>query len=159
MLTNQVSAVLSSQDVTDIMNAFNTVETKLPAHINLPPDQRDGMLKINIANKEFCADVIKVYPNIKDLMPAYINIAEMKKDVELFDGLDAIYQRAQEIQNQVADLMILAGNEAYVQALAVYSNNQTAAKRGLKGAAEANEVLSKRFAGQGKRKKAPAPVA
>lgn len=158
MFKNEISAVISSQDVADITAAFQTIISKLPPHVALPPEIRDAMLKINVANKEFCKDAINVYPGVKALMPAYIDIAEMQKDLTLFEVLEPLLSYSENVRNHIANLMAVAGSEAYTQGLGIYSSLKTPAKKDMAGAKAAYNVLSTRFAGQGKKKGGDQPT-
>ena len=82
-------------------------------------------------------------------LPAYFSVAELKKDLTLYQQLDPLLLEINKLAEKIDDTQMLAGSEAYVTALAAYRNFEAAAKAGIQGADTIYELLKARFAGQG----------
>jgi hypothetical protein len=145
MLENKISAIISQQDLTDITNAINLISTKMPFLLGLDEDERKTLLKINNSNKTFSEDVVRVWPTVSNYLPAYLNKAELEKDLNLFNALDNVRILLESLTAKVTDTQIMAGNETYNVSLIAYRSIATAARSSQPGAQGAYDQLSPRF--------------
>jgi hypothetical protein len=155
MLENKISAIISQQDLTDITNAINLINTKMPFLLGLDEDERKTLLKINNSNKTFSEDVVRVWPTVSAYLPAYLNKTELEKDLNLFNALDNVRILLESLTAKVTDTQIMAGNETYNVSLIAYRSIATAARSSQPGAQGAYDQLAPRF--QKASKKAPQP--
>lgn len=149
LLNNRISAALSAQDVEDIKLLLRQAEAKIPFLIGLTNEERKMMPKINRSNKLFVDDALQACQDNAALLPAYLQVAEMRKDYELYRSLGDVLQPLAQLYEKVRDTQILAGSEAYSSALMAYRMFQMAAESGLPGLDSVVSRLSERFAGQG----------
>ncbi|MFM2387448.1 MAG: hypothetical protein RL660_2205 [Bacteroidota bacterium] len=146
--TNRVSAAVAPADLTAIKTAIATIKSKLPFLIGLTNEERISIPKISEANRVFTSDAIMAVANNADMLPAYFNATELKRDLELYNTLDEIAIMLAQLTEQVSDTQMLAGSEAYVSALSAYRLFGAASVAGVAGADAIYDLLAARFANQ-----------
>ena len=82
------------------------------------------------------------------LVPPYVDLAELQKDLNAVEKLRAFYNPMAQMTKMLDDTMLLAGSEAYVAALAFYNAVKGAARANVPGAALIYEDLRERFPGR-----------
>jgi hypothetical protein len=130
---NKISATVSAQDRADILAAFGTIKAKLPFLINLTPVERRRMPSIS-TERGGMNDTFPMEMGLHaDLVPTYVEMAEVTKDVGLWLVLDEITACAREVCEGIEDTKQAVGNDLYLAYLAFYNNVAQAAKRGVAG--------------------------
>jgi hypothetical protein len=148
--SNRISASLTAEQIKQLHDAFDLIDAILdPIVVGLSVTERSSLPKINDSNKTFTADALLGARQNADLLPAYVNLDEMDKDLTLYNQLDPFIGRTSKIATKFSDTQMLAGSEAYVTGLAVYRLAESAANAGVAGADALYQVLKQRFAGQG----------
>jgi hypothetical protein len=145
---NRVSATLTEQQLKEARSLFEKLNELFPFFVGLTKEERNNIPKISVSNRQFVADAITASQNNLELMPAFVNVEELKKDLTLYDQLDDVIILAQKLMSKLLDTQMLAGSEAYTSALVAYRVIQTAAGAGRPGASAAYEMLRERFSGQ-----------
>ncbi|HUM53512.1 MAG TPA: hypothetical protein PK431_16960, partial [Chitinophagales bacterium] len=146
---NKLSIVLTQTQIDAVKAAIATIQTNLPMLLGLTLDERKTIPKVDVNNKIFVEDAITAMDNNPSFLPAYFNVAELKKDLTLYQQLDPLLVEINKLAEKIDDTQMLAGSEAYVTALAAYRNFEAAAKAGIQGADTVYELLKARFSGQG----------
>jgi hypothetical protein len=148
MSDNRVSAVLAQADLDAVMQAITTIKTKLPFLIDLSPEERHALPKMGDKSAAFVNKTLEVAKQNSDFLPRSFDVAEMGKDVELFQALQSVALALGPLSELVDDTMLEVGSEAYASALVVYQY----AKNSGQGAAldGVADELSKRFARKAK---------
>lgn len=146
---NRISEVLTDLQVTTLKTTLNDVKDLMPFLIGLTVDERVRLPKIDVSNRHFVKDVLTALLNNPGFLPVYINAAEMEKDFKLYEQLDEILLIINGLAERVRDTQILAGSEAYTNALVVYKSFQLAAEAGIPGADAIYDSLKERFARTG----------
>lgn len=148
---NRISAVLTAQDITDIINAGNIIKTKMPFLLNLTPDERKKKRKTGNKREGYVIAVYNAVLQFPQAIPATFSVAEWTKDEELNDAAKGVFSFIRAISESVDDTLLQIGSERIKQADACYGY--------LKEAAKGNEALSaivndiaKNFLGQGRAK-------
>jgi hypothetical protein len=156
---NRISAVLAPADKTAILDAIEVIRTKLPFLVNLSATERRQLPKMSdktIAFDEKCASYMAAQP---DLVPSYVNVAELTKDRALRVALMDILQQLKQLVEGLDDTTMLAASEAYTADLSFYQNVRQAAQRGVIGADTIYNDLKQRFPGRaGNGSSTPAPT-
>lgn len=144
MPDNRISATLSAADATAVMDAINTIRTKLPFLLDLTPEERHTLPKMGDKSRAFVSQALEVAKQNPDILPRSFSVAEMSSDVELADALQPIRIALNQLQELVEDTSMQVGSEAYTAALLVYQY----ARAGGKGAALDGmlDALGQRFA-------------
>ena len=138
---NKLSVVLTQAQIDAVKAAINTINTNLPMLLGLTLEERKTLPKVDVNNKIFVEDAINAMETNPSFLPAYFSVAELKKDLTLYQQLDPLLLEINKLAEKIDDTQMLAGSEAYVTALA--------AKAGIQGADTIYELLKARFAGQG----------
>jgi hypothetical protein len=154
--SNRVSVTLTDQQLSDVRTAFKTITGLMPFLTGLTPEERQAIPKINDSNKTFTEDAIVSAVNNADLLPGYFSSAEMQNDLTLYKQLDEFSLLASQLSEKIDDTRMIAGSEAYINALTMYRLMEAASKAGVPGSDAVYDLLKQRFAGQGG--SGPAPV-
>ena len=148
MPDNRIDATLSQADTTAVMDAINTIRTKLPFLLDLTPEERHTLPKMGDKSRAFVSQALEVAKQNQDILPRSFDVEEMRRDVELANALQPIMLALAQVQELVEDTYLQVGSEAYTAALLVYQY----ARAGGKGAALDNalDALGQRFARKSK---------
>ena len=140
---NQVSAVLTNQNVTDILGHITALGTLLPFLISRPPGDDNVMLgDKSVAFDEKCAGYMASNP---ELIPGYVDPAEVLKDRALRAQFGKFLPQLQLLAAKAADTNDVVGNEMMMANLAYYNSTGDAAKRGKTSAGDIHDDLSTRY--------------
>ncbi len=144
---NRVSAVLTAQDVTDILGSVAAIGAKLPFLINLSPQERRELPKMgdkSIGFDDKCRAYMGSHP---EFIPGFVDVAEVNKDRELRLQMMRFYAALIALTDKVDDTLQVVSSEAWMADLAYYQSVREAAKRGRAGAQSIYEDLQQRFPG------------
>jgi hypothetical protein len=155
MADNRISATLSAKDQQDVLDAINTIRTKLPFLIDLSIEERRFLPKMGDKSQAFVSQALTVAEQNPDILPRSFDVAEMRRDVELAESLRPIMTALTQLQELVEDTYLEVGSEAYTAALMIYSYMRAAGQ----GSAldEAAGQLKQRFARKTKKSAPQAP--
>lgn len=142
---NKLSAAMSEKDILAVKKSIADIVKSMPFLIGLSEGEKKRMTKMNTANKVFVEDVIKTYDSIKPILPNFISVDEVSRDLQLFDQLDEVEVQVEELLEKVRSTRRLAGSEAYSSALMIYQLLKTASKAGVPGSAANYSFLKSRF--------------
>jgi hypothetical protein len=153
MPENRVSAKLSAADRAAVMDAIQTIRTKLPFLIDLSPQERQTLLKLGDKSRAFVEQALTLATQNPDILPRSFDVDEFQKDAELLASLQPLMAALTQLLELVEDTYLEVGSEAYAAALAVYSY----AKVSGKGSALDNllEGMAQRFAKKTSKKSEP----
>ncbi|ANH83331.1 hypothetical protein A8C56_22190 [Niabella ginsenosidivorans] len=147
---NRVDATLTPEAVKTVKDHITAIEQTLPFLVGLTGTERVALPKVNVNNKVFTEDAIQVAVNNATLLPAFVNVEGMKKDLALYHALDELVLLVQQLAEKLSNTQLLAGSEAYTSALAIYKIFGAASEAGVQGTKTLHEQLRQRFGGQGK---------
>ncbi len=148
-MTNRVSAEMTQQQVETVLGAIDTIKENLPFLINLKPEDRAGLPKMEDNRRPFVEKALDYAKKDKDMLPRYIDIEELEKDLTLFRNLASIDRELGRMDEMVKDTLAAVGSESYVAALSVYNASKLAARNGHWGTDSVVEDLKKLFYNQG----------
>jgi hypothetical protein len=148
---NRISLEITPAQKTAIVNAVTALKTALDGiTINLTKDERQTLPKIGdktIAFDEKCAAYMAARP---ELVPSFLNVAELTKDRALIADLLPCLREIAPICEGLEDTVTLAYSDVYVADLAFHQNVKQAAKRGVPGTDTIYDDLKTRFPGRPK---------
>lgn len=160
---NQVSAVLTDQNVTDLLTHLTAIGTLLPFLISRADGDNNVMLgDKSVAFDEKCASYMASNP---EFIPAYISPAEVLKDRALRAQFVKFLPQLLLLAAKAEDTYNVVGNEMMIADLAYYGNTADAAKRGITSAGDIHDDLATRYPGRPAKSlaanaaKAPQPAA
>ena len=155
---NRISASITAADKTAVITAVDTIRSKLPFLLNLTAAERKELPKLGdktLAFDEKCAGYMAAHP---ELVPGFVNSAELAKDRALRTDLNDISRALGTLLEGVDDTLMLASSEAYMADLSFYQSVRQAAQRGVVGADTIYSDLKQRFPGRAAKPVVPAPA-
>jgi hypothetical protein len=146
---NRINVVIAAADITTINNSINTIVGLIPANTTLSDDERSRYNAIDVSNKVFVEDVI-IEANITGagIVPDFVSVANMQKDLTVFGQLDAIDAALSNARQLVQDARRIAGHEAYKLANVTYKAYRTASESGVPGAKSSYDKMKVRYEAQ-----------
>lgn len=145
-IDNQVSVKLSAGDIEKIDGAIKTINSVLdPYLVTISTDERKELPKMNEKNVPFVKKVLEYAESHPEFAPAYLNISNLKIDVEGFAALNKIEKPLSELAAAITDTTMVCGSEAYTTALTYYNSVKQAVKMKAPGAKVIFDDLKKRF--------------
>lgn len=156
MTSNLVSASLAQEDIDAVRAAAAEIRARMPFLIDLSKDQLSRMPRVAEANIRFAQLMTEVAERQPDLIPPAIDIAELRRDVDLYHQLRLIQMDLAPLLELINDTQAAAGADAYRNALALYGIAN--ALGNLEGMDEARRLMSSRFSSQGNRTPGEAPT-
>jgi hypothetical protein len=145
MLTTQTKRELSDQDMQDIKQAIDLIQSKMPFLITLSADERKRLYKMGDKRLSFVKNSLSAAQSNPNILPASFDVNEFSNDYQLAMQLSELQMRLQQLHEQVDDTVLAVGSEAMTNSLTVYDYVKTAAKKtpGLKSIAEQLGTLFK----------------
>ncbi len=146
---NRVSLNIPESDLAEIRTCIATLREKLLPHlVFISPEERQEMLKMGDKTIGFVQKSLEYCRSNPDLVPPYINLAELEVDVAAVEILRSLYQPVSQIYEGLSDTMSLSGSESYATCLMFYSGVKNAKKQDVKKAETIYSDLSARFPGR-----------
>lgn len=142
---NQISVVMPEADVTEVIDLLKQIKEKMSFLTGVTPEQRKRLPKMDKRNHAFVQDVEAAIKNDASLLPSYVSPEEMSKDLKLYEQLEELMTPLTYLYDHVRDTQMLAGSEAYQNALMVYNMIKAANNAGLPGANSLYNQLKGRF--------------
>ena len=144
-----LSIKISPAEQQRLIEALNTLmEVLEPYLIALSAEQRKQLPKMSDKTLPFVEKCLAYAQSNPQFAPVYMNIEEMKIDVEAVEILTRLSRPIRHICENIGDTTVLAGSEAYIAALAYYNSVKQAAKMNVPAAKVIYDDLSKRFPGK-----------
>ena len=113
----------------------------------LTKEERIALPKMGEKSLAFVTKANEYSKQHAELRPSFSTQDEFDIDVADATGLLPIESMLNQLASQVDDTAMLAGSEAYTQALIFYNNAKMAAKNNVPGAKEVYDDLKSRFPG------------
>ena len=149
---NLVSAALKSADQTAIIDALQTIRTKLPFLIPLTADDRRRLLKMGDGSRAFVEGALNGVRNNPRIFPASFDSAEFDADWALREALLPIIAQVEQLAELLDDTQMALGSDLMSAATAAYGYLQA---EGASGNDSLRAALSARFK-RGSRPSTPA---
>ena len=145
-MVNQISIQIPESDLKIIREAFSTIRTMFSKYAqSRTPEQRRRMAKMSDGTEAFVMKVMEFAGTDPQFNPPYMDVAELKKDLDAYFQLKPFDTMANQLANEFSDTVMMSGSEAYISALSYYNSVKMAAKMNVPGAKAIFEELRKRF--------------
>jgi hypothetical protein len=148
---NRISLDITPAKKAAIVAAVAALKAELAGvTINLTKDERSTLPKIadkTLAFDEKCKAYMSARP---ELVPGFVDGAELAKDRKLIDELLPCLRELSPICEGLEDTVSLAYTDVYLADLSFYQNVKQAAKRGTPGTDTIYDDLKQRFPGRPK---------
>lgn len=156
MNENRISISLSAADITAINQAIDTLAQKLqPILIALDAEDKRMLAKLGEKSVSFVDKTVQYAGNNPEFLPAFIDVAEFKKDYEAFTVLNTFLRPLSQIVKNLDDTATLCGNEAVTASNTYYNSVKQGMKMGVPNAKAIYDDLSQRYEAQKARKLKP----
>ena len=151
-LENKISLEITAEDIQAVKDAIQVIRTKLGSElIQLSPEDRQSLTKMGDKSYTFVTKSLEYMMSHSDLVPNYIDVPEMEKDVVAVTTLRQLLQDLNPLVNGIEDTMMLAGSEAMMTSLSYYNNVKVAADSKVPAAETIYNDLRTRFPGRRKK--------
>jgi len=154
---NLISQEIAPADKTAAKQKTEDIWALLPFLVNIPAEDKKGFPVIAKGRAGMDEDFITQMTQRPELVPGFVNMTEVNKDLKLRRDLEDILPRLEQLVEAIKDTTALANHDNYLAYLAFYNNVKAAQQRGVPGADALLATLAKYFPG-GRRKATPAPT-
>ncbi len=143
---NKISVSIPAETASEIQVAIKVINDKLAVHLlALTPDERRAIPKMGDGTIPFVKKAFEYATANKEFTPAFVDVEEMKKDIEAVETLQAFLRPLQQLVSSLDDTIMLSGSEAYVSALSYYNSVKNAARLNAPAAKVIAADLKQRF--------------
>jgi hypothetical protein len=118
---NLLSTTVSKKDLTEIIDAIRFIDQKLPDLITLDREELDALPKTGTETINFVLENLKEAESNPELVPADVDIDEIRKDVKLIHSIYKILNPLKKLEKKLEHSALLAGSEAYLPSIAIYN--------------------------------------
>jgi hypothetical protein len=154
---NRISLQITPAQKAAIDDAIAALKTAMAGLlINLTPEEKHSLPRIGDKSLAFDEKCAAYMASRADLVPSFLDLAEVAADRELVSTLLPCLRELSPIVGGLEDTIMLANSDNMVADLAFYQNVKQAAKRGVAGAGTIYDDLKTRFPGR-PRKDDPTP--
>ena len=153
MANNLVDATFPAEDQDWVLQTLKAVNERLPFLIGLTPEQRQCLAKMGDKTVAFVEKALRAADLNPTLIPASVDVAGLRKDVELVRGLMPVLDVLTQLRERVDDTVTESGSEAFAVALEVYQHLKASGKN--TGLDESLKDMGQRFA---RRPRTPKPT-
>ena len=155
-MENVISVEFPAADVQEIKTNILHIKGKLPQGlVTLTPEERRAYVKMGDKSIAFVEKALDAAQSFPQLLPAFVNVAELNKDVEAVKVMKTILRQLEEITVLLDDSILLAGSEDLTAALSIYNAAKDAARRDVAGAKQVADELKERFPGRKHKEETP----
>lgn len=146
MNENRISLSISNTDKTQIMQAISALAALLqPLLIALDADGRRSLAKMSDGSIPFMQKVAQYVDSNPEFVPAFVDVAEFKKDLQTFLDMREILRPILQLVGNLEDTSILSGADAYDVGRAYYKSVKQGVKMNVPNANAIYEDLKPRF--------------
>lgn len=134
-----------------------SIEALLPFLLNLTAEEKSSLPKMSTIRDGMDETFSQEMAAHGDLVPSFVDMAEVGTDRSLRTDLRDILQRVAALCEAVEDTMTAAGSDTYLAYLSFYNNVKQAAKRNVPGANTVLDNLRRFFPRGGAQPPTPPP--
>ena len=133
-----ISHTLPQEHVTEIINAINLINSRLPFLVNLNEKERQRVRKIAPRDTERTDDILFALTNHADIFPASFDGAEYQRDIALHDHVSEFKQLIGSLADKLYYTELALGGEIMKATSQGYELVQSASKTvpGIQGLAK-----------------------
>ncbi|MBD2102265.1 hypothetical protein [Leptolyngbya sp. FACHB-261] len=129
MTLGSISAHLSDEQLQAVIAEVEIIREKMPFLVGLTREERRQLSKLGQKSRAFVHDAVALAAQNPSLIPGCIDVAEMRRDLELFEALSTILMSLNQLQELVEGTQMLVGSEAYAAARLTYNSAKATGKR------------------------------
>lgn len=118
---NLISTSISNKEIKEILDAIRFVDKKLPELVTISDLEQSTLYKTKSDTIEFVLENLHIATQHPEIVPENVDVAEIRKDVELIKSIDKILKPIKELIKKLEDSQLVAGSEAYLPSIAIYN--------------------------------------
>lgn len=138
---NRISATLHDHQLSEALNCIHQLRQTLPFLAELEEDERFYVLQIQPSMVPFMEAALVQARTHSHLLPHFLDVDEMGRDLDLFHKLEGIIKPLEELLRQLNEAAMAAGSDAFESAITFYKAVRMGAREGDHGAEEVLENL------------------
>jgi len=119
-MKNELSAQFPEVDQEAVHTSLSDIESKLGFLISLDSDEAKQLAKMGSKSADFVHDALLTAREHTEILPNTFDLDEFGNDVTLYDALQSIQIRVNELAKKIDDTMTLIGSDCMYAALEVY---------------------------------------
>ncbi|RYU80273.1 hypothetical protein [Hymenobacter persicinus] len=148
-MPNEFQTAIPAPVLAQVQESLNAIKAALaPYLISLTPEERKAMLRMGDKTVAFVQKTADYATNSPALLPPFVDFEELKQDLKGVTQLTPLAQQLEQLTLDVDSTLMVAGSEAYGNALTIYNNVRFLAQNHQSGAQAAYEDLRQRFPGR-----------
>jgi len=145
---SNISASLSDADRDKILAYLTDAWKLLPFLVNLTNDEKKNLPKMGDKSVAFVEKSLDYSESTPKLVPPFLDVTELRKDVDLVKQLNPIYNLLSQLFDALDGTYTVLGSEAMVASLSFYHTARDASKKNVPGSKAIYDDLKKRFPGR-----------
>ena len=158
-MPNQFHSDIPAPVLTEVQTHLDAIKAALaPYLLSLTPEERRTMLRMADKTVAFVSKTTEYATTNAAFVPAFVDLAELKQDTAGIAALTPLRQQFEQLALDTDSTVMVAGSEAYGNALTVYGNIKFMAKNKQPGAQAAFDDLKVRFPSNANAGRKPAPA-
>jgi hypothetical protein len=147
-MANQFNQDIAAAKLQKVQAALDVIKTELgPLLISLTPEERKNMLRMGDKTVAFVQKTTDYASTNPSFVPPFVKLDELKQDAAGLAALAPILRQLEQLSLDTDSTLMVAGSEAYTNALTIYQNIKFQAQNHQQGAQAAYEELRVRFPG------------
>ncbi len=132
-MKNNFSFDLSDEGLKRIWDKVKGIQDELSFLINMTPEERRSRSVMNSARKPFVEKAIAYGEKDPRIVPNYVSIEEMKKNMKLYEQLMELGNEFKRTGEGLSDTAAALGENLWTGGLSIYDSSKTASRNGVPG--------------------------
>lgn len=149
MQKNQISAELTQENETLVLQYINDASTVMDFLVELTTDERKRLAKMGRKDLDFVERCLRHATGSPQYLPPYLELEELQKDITLAAKLKNVYKRVNELAVRLIDTIRIADSESLEISRAYYKSVKEAANAGAESAELIYKELSVHYKNRG----------
>ncbi len=134
-MSNLISVEIPESVLLSVRAHIQAINAELDPYLpNISADMLEGMPKMSDAREPFVTKALDFAETNAQFNPPFMDVAELRKDVQAFRDLTPMFYELEQITNRVKVAYSAAGSEAYTVSLTFYNTIKQAVKVGIAAA-------------------------
>jgi len=157
-MSNQISAELPDHELVELLQAIDTIRRKLPFLVLLTASEKWATSMLNEGRIPFTLKALEYASRETAISPNPQLLVEAKKDLNIYNQLQALERELVRLTEMVGDTRMQAGAELYQFARVAYKMAKISASLNVPGTKSIVDDLGLLYANQGKTEQATTPL-
>ena len=146
---NRSYVAIPASVITSITNSLNAIQTALAPYVTpLTLQERHDIYKMSDKSVTFVSKAHDYADSNPEFLPAFVAKDDFDIDFDNINSVGPLAKLALQVANNLNDTAMVAGSEAFLEALAYYNNVKLGDKNGIAGARTIYQELQKRYPGR-----------